>query len=101
MHYSDDENNFRNKRYLGECERNFKRMFSSYHVYISYRNKLLNELTMKQEEREELKVFDRKMAKNLLSAYSTLKEKGFFEDAELHNMELKIFKDFFENDNQE
>lgn len=76
MHRSDDPNNFRNERYLQECKRNFLEMFRSYHRYTSYRNKLRNELTMTDEQRERLEDLDRRMAKNMRRTVDIMKRNG-------------------------
>lgn len=100
MHFSDDENNFRNRRYLDACEHHFKKMFASYYVYMSYHGKLTDELTMKQEEREELKELDRKVVKNLMSAYELMKKKGFFDDEKSRDLEKKVLSKFSEKDGE-
>jgi len=80
MHFSSDENNFRNKRYLNEMEKEFKLMFRAYHKYISYRNKLKNELTMSKENIDEMNKIDKKFCKNIKIASKRI-EKEDFKDA--------------------
>ncbi|MCM1505830.1 MAG: hypothetical protein NC177_01665 [Ruminococcus flavefaciens] len=101
MHFSDDENNFRNRRYLDAGRRNLMRMFSGFNLYISYRHKLTKELTMKTEEREELKELDRKLVKNFMSYYSFMKRNGFFDDEQSRDLEKKVLSEFSENDKTE
>ena len=77
MHISNNENNFRNKKYLTEADKEFKRMFRAYHKYISYRNKLKNELTMSKEDEQELRTLDEKFVKNISLAYKRIKRGDF------------------------
>lgn len=77
MHISNNENNFRNKKYLAEADKEFKRMFRAYHKYISYRNKLKNELTMSKEDEKELQTLDEKFVKNISLAYKRIKRGDF------------------------
>ena len=64
MYYSNDENNFRNKVYLEELNKNFMLMFNAYHRFISYRNKLLNELTMSETDKVEFQKVTDKFLRN-------------------------------------
>lgn len=77
MHYSDDSSNFRNERYLAECDREFKNMFRAYHKYVSYRNKLLNELTMSEEQRKKLLLLDVRFKKNVERAHGRVQKEDF------------------------
>lgn len=82
MHFSDDPNNFRNERYLAECDAEFKNMFRAYHKYIAYRNKLRNELTMSDEQRAELHEIDVRFTKNVRRAYKRIQQDDFIEPQE-------------------
>ena len=77
MHKSNDPNNFRNKKYINEMDKQFKTMFRSYHKYISYRNKLLNELTLNEEDINEMKNIDSKFKKNIEKAANRIKKEDF------------------------
>lgn len=82
MHKSNDENNFRNKVYLNNMNQEFLNMFRAYHKYISYRNKLLKELTMSKEDKEIMLEIDKKFCKNIKKAESRVNKddfKGIFE----------------------
>ena len=63
--FSHDPNNFRNARYLNEIHEQYLAMFRVYHKYIAYRNKLRNELTMSNEQKEVLSKIDVKFIKNI------------------------------------
>lgn len=65
MHISNDVNNFRNEKYLNELELNFKKMFRAYHRYIAYRNKLLKELTLSENQKQTLAKIDEKFIRNV------------------------------------
>ena len=77
MHYSDDENNFRNKEYLNQMQTEFLVMFRAYHKYIAYRNKLLNELTMSDDNKVELNAIDKKFCKNIKLAERRINKDDF------------------------
>ena len=49
-------------------EKEFKRTFRAYHKYIAYRNKLLHELTMSEDDKERMLQLDRKFKKNIKKA---------------------------------
>lgn len=65
MHKSNNPNNFRNEKYLNECEDNCKSMIRSYHKFVSYKNKLENELTMTDDQRNRLEKVKNIMKKNI------------------------------------
>lgn len=97
MHHSDDINNFRNKKYIEECAKNEKEFARSFHKYIAYRNKLLNELTLSEEQKKELADIDRKFGNNMLRNYRIAKKDGLFEDEKLKEYENnKIIKEFYQ-----
>lgn len=77
MHFSNDPNNFRNKKYLAEMEDEFRNMNSAFHRYISYRNKLLHELTMSDEDKTEFDKIDEKFIRNLSRAYNRIQNDDF------------------------
>ena len=68
IYFSDAPNNFRNIKYIECMEEEFKKMFRAYHKYISYRNKLLYELTLNSEQRERMEEIDERFVKNLKRA---------------------------------
>ena len=77
MHLSDDTNDFRNEQYLKELELNFKQMFRAYHRYIAYRNKLLNELTLSNEQKIVLDRIDKKFIRNVNIASKRVNKDDF------------------------
>lgn len=77
MHISNDPNDFRNKKYLAEMENEFKNMMRAFHKYISYRNKLLNELTMSDEDKIEFEKIDAKFVRNLNKSYERIQNEDF------------------------
>ena len=77
MHISNDTTNFRNDKYLQELELNFKQMFRAYYRYIAYRNKLLNELTLSNEQKIVLSEIDRKFVKNVNIASKRVNKDDF------------------------
>ena len=77
MHISNDSNNFRNKKYLAEMDNEFKNMIRAFHKYISYRNKLLHELTMSDEDKIEFKRIDDKFIRNLNKSYDRIQKEDF------------------------
>ena len=64
MYISNDKNNFRNEAYLKEMDKEFKRMFRAFHKYIAYRNKLMNELTMSEDDVQTMLRLDKKFVSN-------------------------------------
>lgn len=77
MHFSNDSNNFRNRKYIDCMEMEFKNMFRAYHTYISYRNKLLKELTINEEQKEEIKAIDERFVENLNRSYKRVNREDF------------------------
>lgn len=77
MHISNDPNDFRNKKYLAEMENEFKNMMRAFHKYISYRNKLLNELTMSDEDKIKFEKIDAKFVRNLNKSYERIQNEDF------------------------
>lgn len=77
MHKSNDENNFRNKLYIEEMNKNFILMFNAYHKYIAYRNKLLKELTMSDDDNLKLDIIDKKFRKNIKLAERRINKDDF------------------------
>ena len=77
MHFSDNPNNFRNKQYLSNMEDEFRRMFNAYHKYIAYRNKLRNELTMNEEQKEIMNKIDKKFVKNIKISNKRIEKEDF------------------------
>ena len=77
MHKSSNPNNFRNKKYIQEMDKQFKTMFRSYHKYIAYRNKLLNELTLNEEDKNILDSIDLKFKKNMERASKRIQKEDF------------------------
>ena len=74
MHISNDPSNFRNKKYLAEMENEFKNMFRAFHKFMSYRRKLLYELTMSDEDKIEFDRIDEKFVRNLNRSYDRIQE---------------------------
>lgn len=77
MHISNDTNNFRNQKYIQNMETEFKNMFNAYFKYISYRNKLLKELTVTDEQRKHIRDIDRKFVKNVNKAKKRVEKEDF------------------------
>ena len=77
MHISNDTNDFRNKKYLDEMQKNFILMFNAYHRYIAYRNKLLKELTMSDSDKDILASIDKKFTKNINKANERISKDDF------------------------
>lgn len=77
MHISNDTNDFRNKKYLDEMQKNFILMFNAYHRYIAYRNKLLKELTMSDSDKDILASIDKKFTKNINKAKERVNKDDF------------------------
>lgn len=77
MHYSNDENNFRNKQYLKSMDKEFKRMFRAYHKLIAYKNKLENELTLSVEDKKELDRIKSKFKRNVCLANKRVHKDDF------------------------
>ncbi len=77
MHYSNNENNFRNKQYLELMDKEFKRMFRAYHKFIAYKNKLENELTLSVEDKKELDHIKSKFKRNVLIATKRISKDDF------------------------
>ena len=77
MHFSDNPDNFRNRQYIDNMKMEFKHTFRAYFKYISYRNKLLNELTIDEEQKEEIKSIDERFIKNINRAYKRINKENF------------------------
>ncbi len=77
MHISKDTHNFRNQKYIQHMETEFKNMFNAYFKYISYRNKLLKELTVTDEQREHIREIDKKFVKNVKRAKKRVDKDDF------------------------
>lgn len=95
MHHSTDPNNFRNSKYLDECKAKSKAMITYFHQYISYRTKLKEELTMSDEQKNELDKIDYKLGKNILRVFRLAKIDGLFNDKDLQEYEEKIIKELY------
>lgn len=79
MRRSNDVENFRNEEYLQNMSIEFKRMFNAYHKYISYRNKLNNELTMSDEQKDIMSNIDKKFIRNIKRANDRIQKEDFIE----------------------
>ena len=79
MHYSNDATNFRNEQYIENMEMEFKNMFRAYHKYVSYRKKLLEELTISLEQRGKIKEIDQRFIRNLKRVNQRVKKNGIEE----------------------
>lgn len=77
MHISNDPNDFRNKKYLAEMENEFKNMFRAFHKFMSYRHKLLHELTMSDEDITEFARINDKFVRNLNKSYERIQKDDF------------------------
>lgn len=77
MHISNDPSNFRNKKYLAEMENEFKNMFRAFHKFMSYRHKLLHELTMSDEDITEFAKINDKFVRNLNRSYERIQKDDF------------------------
>lgn len=89
MHFSDNPNNFRNKKYMDCMEEEFKKMCRAYYRYISYRNKLLKELTTNEEQREKIKKVDQKMVEYIDRFYKRVHKEEFYMDLEIAKEHLE------------
>lgn len=101
MHFSDDPNNFRNKRYIDFMEEEFKNMFNAYHKYISYRNKLLKELTTNEEQREQIKKIDEKFINNLDISYKKVHKDSFKDNLNVAEKHVKEMTNYYDLINEE
>ena len=77
MNYSDNENNFRNKKYLENMDKEFKRTFRAYHKFIAYKNKLENELTLSDEDKIVLDNLKKRYKKNIEMAHKRVNKNDF------------------------
>ncbi len=77
IYISSNPDNFRNFKYLDKMEEEFKTMFRAYHKYMSYRSKLLNELTMDEQQCKRVSDIDAKFVKNLKRASKRIQKEDF------------------------
>lgn len=77
MHIANDPSNFQNKKYLAEMENEFKNMFRAFHKFMSYRHKLLHELTMSDEDITEFAKINDKFVRNLNRSYERIQKDDF------------------------
>lgn len=93
MHHSDNPNNFRNQKYLDECTENRWDIGRSVCRYASYRDKLVNELTMSEEQKKELAKLDNGVAKNIIWMYKYITDSGIIDnDPSLKRLDEKLNK---------
>lgn len=77
MHFSKDTNNFRNEQYIENMEQEFLHMFRAYHKYISYRNKLLKELTISEEQQKKIIEIDQRFIYEIKRANKRINKDDF------------------------
>lgn len=87
MHKSDNSSNFRNEQYINNMDIEFKRMFRAYHKYIAYRNKLLNELTLNEEQIKKIHKIDVKFCKNISKANIRINKEDFSNVLQRRNLQ--------------
>lgn len=77
MHRSRNQDNFRNDDYLNEMAKEYRRMCRAYHKYISYRNKLLKELYLNNEQISDLNSIDIKFCKQIERSRKRIEKEDF------------------------